>query len=135
MDNTDGVVRQQVGPGVWVVSLRGEQDLAGSAEVRAAFASVRDSGDVLVADLSAVTFIDSAAIGELVRAHDAANGRFLIVAPDGHPRRILRMTLDGVIDVHDDLPAAVAAAGVLRAGSIDGHGSSAVDGADGFATG
>lgn len=84
--------------------------LAGEADV-----TTRELGDVLGAeaakrprlllvDLSALTFIDSAALHEIVRAHRrlrADGGRLALVSPSPSVARVLQLSaLDQVIPVH-----------------------------------
>jgi len=84
--------------------------LAGEADV-----TTRELGDVLGAeaakqprlllvDLSGLTFIDSAALHEIVRAHRrlrADGGRLVLVGPSTAVARVLELSaLDQVIPVH-----------------------------------
>jgi anti-sigma B factor antagonist len=84
--------------------------LAGEADV-----TTRELGDVLRAeaakrprlllvDLSALTFIDSAALHEIVRVHRrlrADGGRVALVSPSPSVARVLQLSaLDQVIPVH-----------------------------------
>jgi anti-sigma B factor antagonist len=59
---------------------------------------------VLVFDLTGVTFISSAGLGVLVRAHQAAapDTRVRVVAAERRTLGVLRMTgLDDLLDVYD----------------------------------
>jgi anti-sigma B factor antagonist len=56
--------------GTVVVTLTGEYDLAYRPQLRVELDGLRDEPNLIV-DLSAVTFIDSTCIGELVRLHNA----------------------------------------------------------------
>jgi anti-anti-sigma factor len=75
------VTLERHSPGVAVVTLRGEHDLATRAEISATLARVGDEADVLV-DLSECSFIDSSVIGALVVAFQtlAEQGRRLELA-------------------------------------------------------
>jgi anti-anti-sigma factor len=87
-----------------VVRLAGEADVTtrALAEVLAAEAAKRPR--LLLVDVSGLSFIDSAALHELVRAHRklrADGGRLALVAPSGAVARILQLSaLDQVIPVH-----------------------------------
>lgn len=65
---------------------------------------------LLIADLNAVTAIDSAGVRALVRAHTSAGrvgGSFRIARPTAHTRELLAMArLDGVLSVYDSVVAA-----------------------------
>jgi anti-sigma B factor antagonist len=88
--------------GATVVSASGELDAFVAAELEAAFGGA--SGDArIVFDLTAVSFMDSTALGLLVRAvrdADAKGGAIRVVLPDGTARRIFEITtLDRVLPV------------------------------------
>ena len=75
------VALERHAPGVAIVTLRGEHDLASRAEINAILARVGGEVDVLV-DLSECSFIDSSVIGALVAAVQtfAERGRRLELA-------------------------------------------------------
>ncbi len=75
------VALERHAPGVAIVTLRGEHDLATRAEINATLARVGGEADVLV-DLSQCSFIDSSVIGALVAAFQtfAEGGRRLELA-------------------------------------------------------
>ena len=75
------VALERHAPGVAIVTLRGEHDLATRAEINATLARVGGEADVLV-DLSQCSFIDSSVIGALVAAFQtfAERGRRLELA-------------------------------------------------------
>ena len=75
------VALERHAPGVAIVTLRGEHDLATRAEINATLARVGGEADVLV-DLSECSFIDSSVIGALVAALQtfAERGRRLELA-------------------------------------------------------
>jgi anti-sigma B factor antagonist len=97
-----------------VVSLAGELDLYNAAEVRDTLLQCcAESPERLVVDLSAVTFIDSTALGVLIEARaKLANRRgFLLAAPGMETRRALEISgLDRHFAVHESLDEALAAA-------------------------
>lgn len=72
---------------------------------------VLHKGSKLVLDLSAVSAMDSAGIGELVLLHSQAQERkaeLKCVAPDGVVRTLLELTnLDQVLEVHSTLESAL----------------------------
>jgi len=75
------VALERHAPGVAIVTLRGDHDLATRAEINATLARVGGEADVLV-DLSECSFIDSSVIGALVAAFQtlAEGGRRLELA-------------------------------------------------------
>jgi anti-anti-sigma factor len=60
-------------PGIAVLVLHGEHDLATKEELHLAITSLIDTHDVVIADLSTVLFIDSSTLGVLVRGDRAAH--------------------------------------------------------------
>jgi anti-sigma B factor antagonist len=91
----------------------GEIDLATSGLLGDALtAALAGSSGAVVADLSAVTFLDSSGLRVLVDAHMAATGtvRFAVVAGSNATLRPLQLTgLDEEIAVFGTLDAALAA--------------------------
>jgi anti-sigma B factor antagonist len=90
----------------------GELDAYGAPDLRKAFAELTEASCVVV-DLSAVSFLDSTALGVVVRAvreiakrgHEAR-----VVLPRGTARRIFELTtLDRVLPVAESRAQAVAA--------------------------
>lgn len=75
----------------------GELDLAATAEMSAIFAMLSAAGpeDAVVLDLTGVDFIDSSALGTILRAAqqlEAVGKRLHVVAPAGPVRRLLEIT-------------------------------------------
>ena len=74
----------------------GELDLASTSEMSAIFAmSAAGPQDAVVLDLMSVDFIDSSALGTILRAAqqlEAVGKRLHVVAPDGPVRRLLEIT-------------------------------------------
>src|SRR5215831_17557959 len=71
-------------PGVAVLVLTGEHDLASARELDRVFADVLSGAKHVVVDLSEASFIDSYTMGTIIharRAADAANCRFNVVVP------------------------------------------------------
>jgi len=98
-----------------VVTASGEVDLFTVPRLDAELVTATSGGArVLVVDLSAVTFIDSAGLGVLVaafkrcRAHGGA--MHLVVTSRGVRRPLEVLGLDAVLPVHAGLEEAVAAA-------------------------
>lgn len=106
-------------PVVWVgrvvvVSLPAEIDISNADQVREDLLSVINRGAVLlVVDMSATTFCDSAGVNALVRAFRRATAsgagmRLVVTAPT--VQRILAITgVDHLIDIHHSVAAAMAA--------------------------
>ncbi|HXG76168.1 MAG TPA: STAS domain-containing protein [Gaiellaceae bacterium] len=97
--------------GAAVVHLHGEVDAFVAPELSAAFAELAGQGRV-VADLTAVGFLDSTALGLLVRGVrelTEAGGEVRVVLPRGTARRIFEITaLDRVLPVAESRSAALA---------------------------
>lgn len=94
-----------------VVTASGELDAFVADDLTDAFRGAADSGGVLV-DLTAVSFMDSTALGLLVRAVrevDARGGVIRVVLPAGTARRIFELTtLDRVLPVASSRAKALA---------------------------
>lgn len=88
--------------GVAVVVARGELDAYSAPDLEAAFTDV-GAETRLVVDLDRVSFLDSTALGAVVRALrdiDGRRGRMLTVLPRGPARRIFEITaLDSALPV------------------------------------
>jgi anti-sigma B factor antagonist len=116
--------------GAVVVSAHGELDAYSAPALGEAFANVRSnaSGNVLI-DLTRVSFMDSTALGLVVRAVNGVvddGGRACLVLPESSARRIFEITtLDRV------LPVASSRAEALRELTVtnvsDGDGEAAED--------
>ncbi len=95
---------------VWIVSFRGEHDLATADLARDLLDEARPEAGIIVVDLTAVTFMDSTIVRVLVTVHQADTPpkiRF-IVAPHTQPRDMLTMTgLDPVLPLYDTLDDAL----------------------------
>jgi anti-anti-sigma factor len=94
-----------------VVTAAGELDAYVAPELAAALDQA--GGGALVADLTAVSFLDSTALGLLVRTvRDRASGKTRVVLPQGTARRIFEITtLDGALPVSPTLGDALAEIG------------------------
>ena len=102
------------GPTAVVLIVLGDLDMAGAPSLRQAVVTVVDSGARLVVlDLTAVDFVDSAGLGVVVgalrrlRTHD---GDLVVVCPEPRIRRVFEMCdLDRVFALHRDVDAAATA--------------------------
>lgn len=111
-DSLDGrprVSTQRVGAAL-VVSIGGDVDHATIPEVQASVATaVTGEPVVLVVDLSAVTFLDSAGLALMVSLHAQRPGRLRLVAPTSVARRPIEITgLNHVLAVFGTLADALA---------------------------
>jgi anti-sigma B factor antagonist len=95
-----------------VMRLAGEADVTTTQLGAALEAEVAKRPRVLLVEMSALTFIDSAAIHEVVRAHRQLSGEgrtLALVSPSGLVARVLSLTgLDQVIHVYQSLDEAMA---------------------------
>jgi len=98
--------------GIVVISAGGELDAFAAPDLSAAFAS-DESARGLVVDLDSVSFLDSTALGVVVRELRRAAERGCaarVVLPRGPARRIFEITtLDRALPVAAGLPQALAA--------------------------
>jgi len=113
MSGDRGVEVEWLGEHVSVVNAPGERDAADAEALSQSFDEVFRQGSMLIVDLSETTFIDSGIIGALMEAqahaHRDQQDDLIVVAPPGrHPRRILDLTVHGILPVVDDLDAALA---------------------------
>jgi anti-sigma B factor antagonist len=97
-----------------VVRVTGEVDMYTAPQLKQALLGLIDGGARrVVVDLSAVTFIDSTALGVLiggVRRLHAADGAMALVVTSRPVERVLSITgLDRVFSIHTTLADAVAA--------------------------
>jgi len=97
-----------------VLTVFGDLDMAGAPTLRqAVVAEVTGGTRLLVLDLTAVDFLDSAGLGVVVgglrrlRAHD---GDLVLVCPEPRIRRVFESCdLDRVFALHTDVGSAIAA--------------------------
>ena len=88
-----------------VILLEGEADAFTAPVAREALEkSLRADANVIVVDLTAVTFIDSTMLGVFIEATQllrARGGAFGIACTDEHIRKVFRITgLDGIIQIY-----------------------------------
>ena len=90
------------------ILVRGELDMSAAPDLTAAIAGAQAAGGNVLLDLSAVTFLDSSAIGALVasgREMGEAGGRLQIGPRSDVVRRVLEITgLHEPSDAFDVLP-------------------------------
>ncbi len=98
---------------VWVLTLRGEQDLQTAEALNAELEAVFQQGTKVVVDLSQATFIDSTTLSRLVRGRQLATSSwrhgFVVCAPAGRvARRVIRLvSLEDHIPVFETRDAAL----------------------------
>ena len=94
-----------------IVAAQGELDLHTAPRLAAALAPHVDAGEWVIADLTAVTFMDSSGIAVVVHAlasARASGAQLALVGPQPRVRKVLAITgVDGMLPVHDTLAAAL----------------------------
>jgi anti-anti-sigma factor len=111
-----GDISREEDGGVFVVTARGELDIANISELREAAMQIPNQALGLVVDLSAATFIDSATVGLLFELREALARRsqgLRVVCPAGSPaaRALELMSFPAAVLVE---PPAADAAAALR---------------------
>jgi anti-sigma B factor antagonist len=105
-------VESELRDGVVVISAGGELDAFAAPDLSAAFSS-DETARGLIVDLESVSFLDSTALGVVVRQLRGATERGCaarVVLPRGSARRIFEITtLDRVLPIAAGLPQALAA--------------------------
>jgi anti-sigma B factor antagonist len=95
-----------------VVVLHGDLDVTGAADAEAAIAALVAPGQSLIIDMSALDFMDCAALGALLRVQTLArrgDGDVVLAAPRPLVRKLLALTgRDEVFCVQASIAAAVA---------------------------
>ena len=108
--DADFDVTQRTKDVVLVVTVRGEIDVASAPRLREALSVAGAGTDLCIVDLSAVTFVDSTALGVLIEAAQACRsaGRDLrLVVTDPHIAKVFAITgLDDVFSIYADGAAA-----------------------------
>jgi anti-anti-sigma factor len=111
MDQVRLRTEQQTADGGVIVTVTGEIDLDTTDILADALARAADTAPVVVADLTAVTFLDSTGISTLLRAHHAltARGGRLALAGAHHTAfRVLDLTgVDTVIPLYPTVAQAL----------------------------
>jgi anti-sigma B factor antagonist len=100
-----GLETEQVREGVYVVAPTGELDLYTCPEFNKELVRVvADGARHVVVDLSSTTFVDSTALGVLLRGVErlkGVGGRLSVVCPDENVLRVFQVTgLHRVFEIH-----------------------------------
>ena len=94
-----------------VVALHGEIDLERAPGVRRLLLGCVERGKDMLVDLSAVSYIDSSGIANLIEALQSAKTkdlRFALVSVSEQAKRVLKLArLDTVFVMYDDLDSAM----------------------------
>jgi anti-sigma B factor antagonist len=111
-DEPFAVRTARVANGTYVVSVSGELDLHTVGRLEAELQQATAHGaERIVVDLACVTFMDSTALGALVRAQrqlDLAAGELALVSADPRIVRLFAITgLDQVMRLHTSLQRAI----------------------------
>ena len=112
MQLEDAFAIGRLGADAFVVAARGELDVATAAGLQNALETARSSGARrLIADLAAVTFLDSAALGVIVKSARKLRmngGELVVVTDDPRIVRVFEITgLDNVVRLERSLVEAV----------------------------
>lgn len=99
-----------------VVVLPAEIDVTNSDEIHQLLLAAFVPGvDIVIADLTSTSFCDSSGVHAIVRAHEQAAARDIVlrlaVSPDGSVRRVLQLTgAVRVVPVHSSVQEALKSA-------------------------
>jgi anti-sigma B factor antagonist len=109
------IATEQAGPGAAVVALTGEVDLYTCPEFKQELLRViADGATLVVVDLTGTTFIDSTALGVLIRGVERLrqkDGKLCVVVVDPNIAKIFEVTgLNRVFSVYDSREEALAQA-------------------------
>lgn len=103
-----------------VAVMRGELDVANSADAISVVAALASRHQLVIAELSALEFVDCGTLGALLRVHMLAQrsgGDVLLAAPAPCVRRLLSLTIMGeLFSVHATVDAAVASIAARHSG-------------------
>lgn len=99
-----------------IATLEGEVDVSNAAEIERSIVAGARTAEVLVVDLGALEYLDSAGVALLHRIartrRDEGRMLVLVVPPDAFARRVLEVTrLDAAVPVTETLADALAAVG------------------------
>ncbi|HEX3330161.1 MAG TPA: STAS domain-containing protein [Gaiellales bacterium] len=77
------ILATQIDDSLWVIRLQGEQGIFTAHHLRREVDRLSETGTRVVLDLTGATFIDSAILGELIRAYLGATpeGKLAIIGP------------------------------------------------------
>jgi anti-sigma B factor antagonist len=112
MEPEFSVTTAKVAEGAYVVAVTGEADLHTATEIERALQNVlAGDGSAVALDLAEVGFIDSTALGVLLKFQPrfkARGGELLLVSEDRRVLRTLEITgLDRIFQIHHRLATAV----------------------------
>jgi anti-sigma B factor antagonist len=111
-------LKASVSDGRVVVALRGDLDVTVAANAEAAITALVAPGKTLIIDMSALDFMDCAALGALLKVQTLAQrggGDVVLAAPQGLVLRLLVLTgRDAVFCVQASVEAGVAGTGNHR---------------------
>jgi anti-sigma B factor antagonist len=105
-DGTSFRITTRATGGEFVVSVFGEVDISTAPKLLEAMGAALDSGDTVVLDLAAMTFIDSQGLKVLIAAHTRAQEgrlrRVVLRSPQPQARQVLEVTgLDRLLTIED----------------------------------
>jgi anti-sigma B factor antagonist len=108
------IATERAGSGAYVIALSGEVDLYSCPEFKEELLRViADGADHVVVDLAATTFIDSTALGVLLRGverlRETSDGRLSVACTDPHICKVFEVTgLDRIFSVYSSPEEALA---------------------------
>ena len=107
------IVTTQIDDSLWVIRLQGEHDISTAHHLRREVDRLFETGTGFIVDLTWATFIDSAILGELIRAYLGAppDETVAIVGPPGSATARLFGLVDAThtcFPVFESLDAAIA---------------------------
>jgi len=99
---------------VVILELHGVLDVASAPTFQTGLQSILDEGgDRIAVDMAGVSFMDSSGLGVLIAAYrrlEGIGGQIALASVVPAVRKVLQLTrTDRLFDLHDTLPAAVAA--------------------------
>jgi anti-anti-sigma factor len=105
-DDTEFRVTTRATGGEFVVSVVGAVDRATAPQLLEAMGAALDSGEKVILDLAAMTFIDSQGLEVLIEAHARAREgrlqRVVLRSPRPQARKVLEITgLDQLLTIED----------------------------------
>ena len=108
------ISRDEAAPGVTVIAVTGEVDMATAPQfTSAAQEALAEGSTSIVVDLRATTFLDSSGLGAILAAVDRARlagGNLAVVNVDATIQRTLEITgMNDIFPVRDSLEAALEA--------------------------
>jgi anti-sigma B factor antagonist len=107
------IATEEAGPGAVILALRGEVDLYTCPEFKQELLQViADGATLVVVDLTGATFIDSTALGVIIRGVERVkqnDGRLVVVCTDPNIVKVFEVTgLNRIFAVHSSRDEALA---------------------------